>query len=243
MMGRIMLCGVAFVTWMTSWTALGQTRYEPKVDNPLTRSFYWFRYVAGTDIRERCAAGGINHIRLVYNAIWNEQVRAYDVSLQGANGANLVTRVLVNLGDVSYIELRDVGGLLDPWRGKRAETQLSAAEVARLAGALEQSGGFGPPPAGVELYSNDYWWTVASCRKGRWGFAAYHYPTDKFARVRFTDVLFAADKTGVPVAQPRDLPPAIFRGDAIDGDPTGRGNRERNRPWRLAVGRDGLRDY
>src|SRR5262245_5338565 len=96
--GRIMLGIAAVVTWMTSWAALGQTRYEPKVDNPLTRSFYWFRYVPGTDIRERCTAGGLNHVRLVYNAIWNEQVRAYDVSLQGANGANLVTRVLVNLG-------------------------------------------------------------------------------------------------------------------------------------------------
>jgi len=243
MVGRFVAVIAACVALMTPWTAAGQTRLEPKVDNPLTRSFYWFRYVAGADIRERCAAGGLNHIRLVYNAIWNEQVRAYDVALQGESGANLVARVLVNLGDLSYIEVRDWGGLLDPWRGKRAETRLSAAEVTRLTTALEQSGGFGPPPAGVELYSNDYWWTVASCRNGRWGFAAYHYPTDKFARVRFADVLFAADKTGVPVAQPKNLPPAIFRGDALDGDPTGRSSRDRTRPWRLAVGRDGLRDY
>jgi hypothetical protein len=210
--------------------AAGQTRFEPKVDNPLTRSFYWFRYVGGTDIRERCASGGLNHIRLVYNAIWNQQVRAYDVALNGADGATLTARVLVNLGDLSSLEVRDWNGLLDPWRGKRAETRLSAADVARLVSALQESGGFGPPPAGLELPSNDYWWTVASCRNGRWGFAAYHYPTDKFARVRFADVLFAADRTGVPVARPKDLPPAIFRGD-------------RTRQWRLAIGRDGLRDY
>jgi hypothetical protein len=233
MVGRIMAGFAAVVMLVTSCTTAGQTGLEPKVDNPLTRSFFWFRYVAGADIRARCAGGGLNHIRAVYNAIWNEQVRAYDVSLQdanGANGANLVARVLANLGDVSSIEVRDWGGLLDPWRGRRAETRLSAAEVARLIAALEQSGGFGPPPAGVELFSNEYWWTVASCRNGRWGFAAYHYPTDRFARVRFAEVLFAADKTGVPVAQPRDLPPAIFRGD-------------RTRHWRLAVGRDGLRDH
>lgn len=207
-----------------------QTRFEPKIDNPLTRSFYWFRYVGGTDIREACAKGGLNHIRLVYNAIWNTQVRTYDVALQGGNGASLVTRVLVDIGDVSSVEVSDINGLLNPWRGKRAEARLSAAEVAQLAAALEQSGGFGPPPAGLELPSNDYWWTVASCRDGKWGFAAYHHPTDKFARVRFADLLFAADKTGVPVAQAKDLPPSIFRGD-------------RTRQWRLAVGRDGLRDY
>ncbi len=207
-----------------------QTRFEPKVDNPLTRSFYWFRYVGGTDIRERCASGGLNHIRLVYNAIWNTQVRTYDIALQGTSGAHMVVRVLANLGDVSHVEIGDLGGLLAPWRGKRAEAQLSAADVSRLISALEASGGFGPPPAGLELYSNDYWWTVASCRQGRWGFAAYHYPTDKFARVRFAEFLFAADKSGVPVAQPRDLPPAIFRGD-------------RTRHWRLAIGREGLRDY
>ena len=227
--GRIIALSVAVVMWMTPFFGVAQTRLEPKVDSPLTRSFYWFRYVAGADIRERCAAGGLNHIRLVYNAIWNQQVRAYDVALSG-NGASMVARVLADIGDVSRVEVRDWGGLLDPWRGKRAETRLPAAAAARLVTALEQSGGFGPPRDGLELYSNDYWWTVASCRNGRWGFAAYHYPTDKFARVRFADVLFAADSTAVPVARPRELPPAIFRGD-------------RTRQWRLAVGRDGLRDY
>lgn len=221
--------------------AWGQTRFEPKVDNPLTRSFYWFRYVGGTDIRERCAAGGLNHIRLVYNAVWgeqvgsnnetfNEQARSYDVALQGDGSATLVARVLSDFGNLARVDVRDVNGLLDPWRAKRAETRLAAADVARLTALLNESGGFGPPPAGLELPSNDYWWTVASCRNGRWGFAAYHYPTDKFARVRFAQAVFAADKTGVPVAAPKDLPPAIFRGD-------------RARQWRLAVGREGLRDY
>lgn len=228
MVGRF-LAFAGVVLGMAPWTAPAQTRFEPKIDNPLTRSFYWFRYVAGADIRERCAAGGLNHIRLVYNAIWDQQVRAYDVALDGS-GATAVARVLANLGDVSQVEVRDWGGLLDPWRGKRAESRLAPADVARLVAALEQSGGFGPPPAGVELYSNDYWWTVASCRQGRWGFAAYHYPTDKFASVRFADAVFGFDRTGVAVSQPRDLPPAIFRGD-------------RTRHWRLAVGRDGLRDY
>jgi len=230
MVGVITRMLIGAVMLMTPLTVFAQTRLEPKVDSPLTRSFYWFRYVAGTDIRERCTTGGLNHIRLVYNAIWDQQVRAYDMALQGASGATLVTRVLADIGNLSYIEVRDWNGLLDPWRGKRAETRLAAADVTRLIALLDESGGFGPPPAGLELPSNDYWWTVASCRNGQWGFAAYHYPTDKFARVRFAEALFAADKTGVAVSLPKDLPPAIFRGD-------------RTRQWRLAVGRDGLRDY
>ncbi len=229
MAGSFMRIVVGAVMLLTP-AACANTQLEPKVDNPLTRSIYWFRYVGGTDIKASCAAGGPNHIRLVYNAIWNQQVRAYDLAPQGAGGATLTSRVLTDLGDLSSVEVRDWGGFLDPWRGKRAESQLSAAEFGRLTTLLEQSGGFGPPPAGLELPSNDYWWTVASCRNGRWGFAAYHYPTDKFARVRFAEALFAVDKTGVAVAQPRDLPPAIFRGD-------------RWRQWQLAVGHDGLRDY
>jgi len=230
MVGGITRMLIGAVMLLTPSIVFAQTRLEPKVDSPLTRSFYWFRYVAGTDIRERCITGGLNHIRLVYNAIWDQQVRAYDMALQGANGATLVTRVIADIGNLSYVEVRDWNGLLDPWRGKRAETRLTAADVTRLIALLDESGGFGPPPAGLELPSNDYWWTVASCRNGRWGFAAYHYPTDKFARVRFAEALFAADKTGVAVSLPKDLPPAIFRGD-------------RTRQWRLAVGRDGLRDY
>lgn len=228
--GKIGAWLAAVLTVLSAPVAVAQTRFEPKIDNPLTRSFYWFRYVAGADIRERCTAGGLNHIRLVYNALWNEQVRTYDVAIQGDGGANLVVRVLADIGDVSSVEVRDIGGLLNPWRGKRAEMRWTRADVARLTAAIEASGGFGPPPAGLELPSNDYWWTVASCRNGRWGFAAYHYPTDKFARIRFAEVLFAADTTGVAISQPKDLPPAIFRGD-------------RARQWRLAVGRDGLRDY
>lgn len=230
MVGGITRTLIGAVMLLTPSTVFAQTRLEPKVDSPLTRSFYWFRYVAGTDIRERCTTGGLNHIRFVYNAIWDQQVRAYDMALQGANGATLVTRVLADIGNLSYVEVRDWNGLLDPWRGKRAEARMTAADVSRLIALLDESGGFGPPPAGLELPSNDYWWTVASCRNGRWGFAAYHYPTDKFARVRFAEALFAADKTGVAVSLPKDLPPAIFRGD-------------RTRQWRLAVGRDGLRDY
>ena len=54
-------------------------------------------------------------------------------------------------------------------------------------GLLEASAAFGPPRDGLRLPDNDFWWTVASCRDGVWGFQAYHYPTDGFANVKFAE--------------------------------------------------------
>ena len=210
--------------------AAAQSRFEGMVDPPILRSFYWFRYVAGRDIRDECRPGTPLRLRAVYNAQFNDQVRSYDAEQIAGSGLRLTSRVYVDIGSVSSVSISQIDDLTAPWRPKKSERLLNAPETARLMQALADSGGFGPPPKGRELPSNDYWWTVASCRDGRWGFQAYHHPSDGFARVRFAELLFAADGTGVPVAQPRKLPPAEFRG-------------ERTRNWRLAVGADGLRDY
>jgi len=55
------------------------------------RSLNWFSYVAAEDIRAACRPGGRNRLRLVYNALWEEQVRAYEVFLQpdGTAGVNI----------------------------------------------------------------------------------------------------------------------------------------------------------
>ena len=64
-----------------------------------------------------------------------------------------------------------------------------ADETRELIGLLEASAAFGPPRDGLRLPDNDFWWTVASCRNGVWGFQAYHYPTDGFANVKFAEKL------------------------------------------------------
>lgn len=209
---------------------------ETRLENPVTRSLYWFRYVGGTDVRKRCAAGGPDHIRLVYNAVWGEQVRTYDLTPAPGGGMSMTARVMVDQGNLASVDVRDLNGLLDPWRMRRSDIALSAAQASSLRDVIGRSGGYGPPPAGRELRSNEFWWTVASCVGGRWGFAAYDHASDRFARVAFAQPLFALERGAVPVAQPRDMPPGQFRRD-----------RERDLNgvsyWQLAIGRDGLRDY
>src|SRR5713226_5686745 len=89
-----------FVAVTASSTAFAQ-RAEQRIDQPLTRSLNWFTFVGADDIREACRPGGRNRIRLVYNALWEEQVRIYELFLQPDGTAGLSTRVLANQGIVT----------------------------------------------------------------------------------------------------------------------------------------------
>jgi hypothetical protein len=224
------LAALLLAAALPSSAAQAQARHEENTDPPVLRSFYWFRYVAGSDLREACQAGATLRIRAVYNALYNDQVRTYDIERRADGTYRFAARVFADLGAIGSVTISQPADIVSPWNPHRSERSLAPGDFQRLLSALNDSAAFGPPPKGLELPSNDFWWTVASCREGRWGFQAYHFPTDHFARVRFADVLFALDGTGVAPNLPRALPPAEFRG-------------ERTRNWRLAVGANGLRDY
>lgn len=216
--------GLVLVFASSAWAQ----RADRNVDRPIVRSFNWFSYVAADDIRQACRADGRSQIRLVYNALWREQVRTYEVFLQPDGTAGLNIGVLSNRTDLSEITIGKLSDVLAPWSMKHGERLLNADETRELVGLLEASTAFGPPRDGLRLPYNDFWWTVASCRNGIWGFQAYHFPTDGFANVRFADKLFAWDNVPVPVHRPRKLEPAEFRGGEADR-------------WILVVGKDGLR--
>ena len=217
----------------TAWAQ----RSDRNVDMPGARSLNWFGYVGGDDIRAACQPGSRNRVRLVYNALWEEQVRTYEVFLQPDGTAGLQTDVLADQGNVSNILAESAADVLSPWRMKRGQRLLDAAETRRLIDLLQASAAFGPPRDGLRLPDNDFWWTVASCRNGVWGFQAYHYPTDGFANVKFAEQLFAWDNVKVPVNRPRKLEPAEFR-RGLDSQSARRGRGDR---WILVVGKDGLR--
>ena len=197
------------------------------VDNPLTRSFYWFRFVAGKDVREACGSGGPDHYRLVYNAIYREQVRAYDLVAQPGGGAALTTRVFGEAGIVNNIVINDVVDILGPWRGVKTERTLTAGEFSTVIAALEQSGALRFPPRKFEVPSNDFYWAIAACRGGQFTATAFHHPADGFRTVSFDRPLFALDNSGVPVNPPRKLEPSAFRGDP-------------NQVWRLRITPQGI---
>jgi hypothetical protein len=212
-------------------------RADRNVDQPIVRSFNWFNFVAGDDIHAACKPGGRNRIRLVYNAIWEEQVRTYEVFLQPDDTAGLNMGVLADQGVLTNVIINQGADVTSPWRMRRGQRLLNASETRELVNSLEASAAFGPPRDGLRLPDNDFWWTVASCRSGTWGFQAYHYPTDGFANVRFAEKLFAWDNVPVAINRPRKLEPSEFRRD-FDRKSAQRGQGDR---WILVVGADGLR--
>lgn len=224
-----------FVAVTASLTAFAQ-RAEQRIDQPLTRSLNWFAFVGADDIHEACRPGGRNRIRLVYNALWEEQVRIYELFLQPDGTAGLSTRVLANQGIVTNVVIYNLNDVEAPWGTRRAEHIFTVAETSDLMSSLDASAAFGPPRDGLRLPDNDFWWTVASCRNGVWGFQAYHYPTDHFANARFTARLFALDGVKVPINRPRELEPAELRRNFLAP-----ANRDRADRWMLVVGKDGLR--
>jgi hypothetical protein len=210
-------------------------RADRKVEQPIVRSFNWFSYVGGDDIRAACGKDGRNRLRLVYNAIYDEQVRTYEIFLQPDGTAGMTTGVLADQGNLTNLLIGEPGDVTNPWRMRQGQRLLNPGETRELLGLLEASAAFGPPRGGLRLPDVDFWWTVASCRKGVWGFQAYHYPTDGFANVKFAAKLFSWDTVPIPANPPRKLVPAELRHDwnaPID--------HVRANQWTLTVGKDGL---
>jgi hypothetical protein len=222
--------GLAFVA-----SSAAAQRADRKVEQPIVRSFNWFTYVAGDDIHGACGTDGRNRLRLVYNAIYNEQVRVYEIYLQPDGTAGMTVGVLADQGDVSNLSIADPSDVTNPWRMKRGQHLLNPGQTRELMALLQQSAAFGPPRAGLRLPDVDFWWTVASCVNGAWGFQAYHYPTDGFANVKFAPKLFSWDPVPVAVNPPRRLEPAELRKD-WNAPP----NHMRANNWTLTVGKDGL---
>jgi hypothetical protein len=141
-------------------------RPDRYVDPPIVRSFNWFAFVGGDDIRANCGKDGRNRMRLIYNAIYSEQVRTYELFLQPDGTTGLGIGVLADQGVVSNLLMNNGGDALKPWSMKRGERILNAGETRDLLALLQESAAFGPPRDGQRLPDVDFWWTVASCRNG-----------------------------------------------------------------------------
>ena len=167
-MNKAMAAALGLTFALLSPAAWAQ-RPERNVEQPIVRSLNWFSYVAADDIRGACRPGGRSRIRLVYNALWEEQVRTYEIFLQPDGSAGLTIGVLTDQGaatNVSSIFVSEFGDITGPWRMRKAQRLLPPAETSELMGMLQASAAFGPPRDGLRLPDNDFWWTVASCRNG-----------------------------------------------------------------------------
>ncbi len=169
-------------------------------DSPIGRSFSWFSYLNADDLRANCTKGAPDRYRVVYNAVWQEQVRTYDLTAVG-DGADLKTRVT---GDADFSRPIPLTDLLSPWRGKIVRRRLSRREVGRLLRALRNSGFHKPVPQGTRVQSWGFFWVAAACEGGRFRFNVWAYPSRRFQRVTLARTLGRLDRTKIPFNQPRE---------------------------------------
>lgn len=169
------------------------------IGDPITRKFHWFSFIEGEDIRATCQTGTPDRFRLVYNGIYDEQLRIYELdALRGL----LLVRV-VQQGSAARLSSDDP---LAPWRAVEEKVQLDEAAYAGLVDSFAAAGMFQPPPVGLELPSRSYYWTAALCKDGRYGFTAWKHPSAAFDALAFARNLFALDPTGIAVNEAKPIP-------------------------------------
>jgi hypothetical protein len=206
--------------------------YQGGVENPISRKFTWFSYLAGDDIKSNCRPGEPARYRLVYNAIWDEQVRAYDLRRSATgSGAVLFSHVFGGGGSVASVDLRDPTA---PWRGETADKRLDERAYVELVRAIEASGFGAAAPVGLRLPSWAFYWVASACADGRFHFNAWRHPSERFSGIEFSRHLFDHDATGVPVNPPRPIDAAQA------GMKPGRPDPTDTTDFELTVGRDGL---
>ncbi len=211
---------------------LSACAYRGGIEQPLIQKFAWFSYLNGDDIRAACGPGAPSQYRLVYNGQYHRQVRSYEIlAAGGGGGAAYTARVQgaagIHFSGLSLANLDSFGG----WTTARA--RLEAPDLAELERALHDSAAFSPPPSGMNLASEEFFWIFVGCREGKVVFNAWRSGDGRFAALSFPALLLRHDATGVAVNPPRDVGP-IERGM--------RGNRPANPAPRfdLAIGANGL---
>lgn len=187
---------------------------EGGINDPIQRNFQWFSFVGGDDIRARCVSGAPDRYRFVFNAVWEEQVRVYELErLPGGQGAQFgvtVIRGAPNLLQAYLIDSPAVGST-------RAQTRLTEQEYRDLVRSVDQAGFARMPANGMRLQSYDFYWLVNACTGGRWHLNAWRRQDPGFERLGFDRLLFGHDRTGIAVNPTRVIDPAqrlIQHGDA-----------------------------
>jgi len=171
-------------------------------DNPIVRKFSWYSYLEGGDIRATCGSAAANQYRMVYNGVFTEQVRTYDISADGHLEVGVIEPA-----HLDHLSVSSLSDLLNPWRAKTANRMVSSAQVDDIANALQHDGAFGAPAVGTELSSRGFYWTIAACHQGQYHFTALAWPSPAWDSATFPDVLLALDPSAIAVNPPRDTGP------------------------------------
>ncbi len=178
-----------------------------RIDTPVVGKVSWFAYLGGEDIRAACVPGAPARYRFVYNAVIDEQVRSYDMT-QTADGASFDARVPTSAP--TLFEFRP--GAANAWNPRRADTRsIDRATYLAIARQLEADGFGAPPDTKHNLSAWDFYWLVTACADGKFHINAWRNETPEFTALRFPALLFAQDRTEIPVNPPRHYPYADYR--------------------------------
>jgi len=188
------------------------------VDNTFVMRFQWLSYVEGQDIQELCEPGAPARVRLIYNAIFTEEVRTYDLTAVDQGSTLMATRRWTG-SDAIVLRGGSLAGSMEPQQG---EVYVGPEDTRAIVAALDASGFYGPPPEGAVLRSDDYFWVGTACIDGV--FMVQAYPKDRFGQIQFAGLLAGFDpiKAPLPVPRPLDLPPM----NSVHGGPPQHSNND-----------------
>lgn len=173
--------------------------------HPVSFKFTYFSYLNGDDIRSQCATGGPDILRFIYNGIYTEQVRTYDVvpNRREIGQFILVSRVSGEAKVSSITADLSQPDLFAPWRPVVSRVNLGPENFQSLKRALTSSGFFAKPKFLGNLSSIQFYWLVSGCINGTFHLRAFVWPENSFREADFPELLSSWDRTGVPINPPR----------------------------------------
>lgn len=194
---------LTLISLLTATLTLTGCQYGGPAGDPVSRNLTWMDYVAGGSLQRACGPGASTRLRFVYNGIYDQQIRSYDVrELSSGRGAAMSAWAR---GDGDLTQGIELPNLLSPWQGKRVESVLPAQVMSDLRGALTKDRFETFKPAGLRLPSNEFYWVVTGCIDGRFHANAWMYPSDRFKNLAFPAILRENDRTGIPLRKARPL--------------------------------------
>jgi len=160
-------------------------------DNPVERSFTWFSYVAGDDIKAACTATSRDA----------KQIRAYELKgIEG--GADFEARARNESGNVARFSFSNP---LGPWELRRSEMRLTNVQASEIISALNHDATLAPSPAGQQLASNEFYWIIAACSAGSFQMSAFAQNKVDLSGLTFVPELLAYDETDVSFRKPKPV--------------------------------------
>jgi hypothetical protein len=173
---------------------------EGGTNNPLVRPFEWFSYANGDDIRTTCEPGTVSRYRLIYNGLYDEQIRTYNISQwPGSKEAEQTTRVFK--GTISTDWSISSSGL-DIAGTYTSKKTISLKDLVAIEQALIAEGFEKPAITGQILHSDEFYWIAMVCRDGIFKYYAWTEEYADVAKLPFREVLSKGDETGVAFLEP-----------------------------------------